>query len=290
MAKENPKDQRPAGAIFREAREAKRLSYEVVHEATKIPIDVLKAIEEGYTIRTMSAFYLKAFKKKYAEYLELKITDVVTDYRPETLPKPIKDDSYEVLQKRLKAIFTRDRQQQIVKIAGVVVVLLLLVKIVGCLRGHPVRSSDQNGEKAATVKAKKSRGNTIPQVEPKPATMAKSVAATPKSATASPAESVPVEDELSKVSAPEEQKVNLVVKARKTCWLRVKVDGNLVFQATLDEGSSEAWRADKEIEISGKNIHGLDFELNGKVLPGLGRSERDTRRVIVTRKGLSVKQ
>jgi len=280
MAKENPQEKRPVGSIFREAREAKRLSYEVVHEATKIPMDVLKAIEEGYTIRTMSLFYLKAFKKKYAEYLDINIADVVEDYRPETLPKPIRDDSYELLQKRLKMIFTRDRQQQIVKVVGAIIVLLFLVKIVGCLVG----GAKDRGEKAAKVS--RETKSSIPKVEPKPVAAVKPAAPVPVSRPAS----APAQEEAAQAPSVNSQLVNLFVKARKTCWLRVKVDGNLVFQATLLEGASEAWHADKEIEISGKNIHGLDFELNGKVLPGLGRSERDARRVVVTRKGLSVRQ
>ena len=36
-----------AGAILKKARESQGLSLEIVHEATKIPMDALRAIEEG---------------------------------------------------------------------------------------------------------------------------------------------------------------------------------------------------------------------------------------------------
>ena len=85
-------------------------------------------------------------------------------------------------------------------------------------------------------------------------------------------------------------KVKLTVKAQKKGWLQVKVDGNLVFQSVLDVGASESWQANDAIELSGKNIHNLEFEVNGKVLGGLGRADRSARRVIITKDGLSVKQ
>ena len=46
-------NQSQKGQILKKAREAKGLGLDVVHEATKIPMDVLRAIEEGYTVRTL---------------------------------------------------------------------------------------------------------------------------------------------------------------------------------------------------------------------------------------------
>ena len=47
------------GELLRSTRETKGLSLEVIHETTKIPLDVLRAIEEGYNVRTLTPFYLK---------------------------------------------------------------------------------------------------------------------------------------------------------------------------------------------------------------------------------------
>ena len=44
------------GQVLKQAREAKGISLVAVHEATKIPLDALKAIEEGYTIRPLTSF------------------------------------------------------------------------------------------------------------------------------------------------------------------------------------------------------------------------------------------
>jgi hypothetical protein len=84
--------------------------------------------------------------------------------------------------------------------------------------------------------------------------------------------------------------VNLTVRANQNSWLRVKTDGNVVFQSTLRTGAVETWLADQEIEITGRNINQLEFELNGKMIGTLGRKDRNAKKVIITKQGLSVKQ
>ena len=54
------------GKLLKKAREERGLSIDAIHEGTKIPLDVLRAIEEGYTVRTLTPFYLKGFYKIYA--------------------------------------------------------------------------------------------------------------------------------------------------------------------------------------------------------------------------------
>jgi len=66
------------------------------------------------------------------------------------------------------------------------------------------------------------------------------------------------------------------------------VVGVIVFQSTLRLGAVETWMADKNIEISGRNIHQLEFELNGKMIGALGRKDRRAKRLVVTKDGLKV--
>ena len=67
------------GVILKEARESRRISLETVHEATKIPMDALRAIEEGYTVRSLSSFYYKGFIKMYAQYLGVDAREVIEE-------------------------------------------------------------------------------------------------------------------------------------------------------------------------------------------------------------------
>ena len=79
-------DLKAKGSLLKEAREAKGIGLEKVHEDTKIPMDALKALEEGYTVRSMSGFYQRGFLKMYAQYLNLDWEKIGGDPAPAHLP------------------------------------------------------------------------------------------------------------------------------------------------------------------------------------------------------------
>nr|HPN88047.1 DUF4115 domain-containing protein [Candidatus Omnitrophota bacterium] len=83
-------------------------------------------------------------------------------------------------------------------------------------------------------------------------------------------------------------KVVVVVRAKSAGWLRVKSDGETVFQGELKIGDVETWTAKEKIEISGRHIGQLEFEINGKLIGSLGREDRQAKTVIITKNGLSV--
>src|ERR1039457_2719889 len=75
-------------SILKSTRVAKGLTLEIVHEATKIPMDSLKAIEEGYSVRILSPFYYRGFIKIYAEFLGLDVGEMYQQYGLDQSPKP----------------------------------------------------------------------------------------------------------------------------------------------------------------------------------------------------------
>ncbi|MCR4337425.1 MAG: DUF4115 domain-containing protein [Candidatus Omnitrophica bacterium] len=279
--------EKPKGFIFRQARETKGLSLRTVHEITKIPMDVLKGLEEGYEAGNISPFYLKAFKKKYAEFLGVDARQVEEEKRPKKVAPPItlkvtkiNEDKY--FPSPVEQFFNRRRQQQLVRFAGLAFALFLLIKAGGCVRGcfvgHPSK------EKETKVAAKKIEKKSLPE-------KSKEVKVEKPSVTSAPAvvES-PKKTEAVSSTSTEREKVHLTVKAEKRSWIQVKVDGDIVFQSVLEKGMAETWSGKKAIEISGKAIHNLAFELNGKGLGKLGRADRDARRVVFNEDGLSVKK
>jgi len=293
-SKETPATKKPkerAGVILKRARESQGLSLEIVHEATKIPMDALRAIEEGYTIRMLSSFYYSGFVKMYAVYLNVDVSEVIEDYKPEELPEHIDQEVEEFeIPKWVTEVFTRKRKQKIVIAVGVLLALLLFFKIIGFLMSTkpqtPVR------ENAGKIEAVKREAKKV-AVEPRQ----KIQRQTPKIITPRAASIVvtapipkPVQPVASVVPAVTTQReVNLTVRANQNSWLRVKADGNIVFQSTLRIGDVETWFADNEIEISGRNINQLEFELNGKMIGKLGRNDRNAKKVVITKNGLSVK-
>ena len=262
-------------SILKDTRTAKGLTLELVHEATKIPMDALKAIEEGYSVRILSPFYYRGFIKIYAEFLGL---DVGETYKQYGLDQPAKPSTpatvsaktsqvpagpnlfLEQLQEWSSIIFKPKTLKLLLKIAGFALLFILLFKTAGCIASH----MNKKVEKKVRVY------NDVEEV--------KSVPVVPK-----------VKPEV--VQAPSEnQKVEVAVRAMRSTWLQVKTDGNVVFQMTLSKGSMENWSADSKIELSGKNIEQLDMEVNGKHIGPLGGGERRIRKVIITQEGLTVKK
>jgi len=124
-AEEKPKED--AGVILKKVRESKGVSLEIVHDATKIPMDALRAIEEGYTIRMLTPFYYKGFLKMYANYLGMDASEVIEDYKPEELPRHIDPnlDGFE-MPPWVEKFFTQERKQQAIIVAGAILALFLL--------------------------------------------------------------------------------------------------------------------------------------------------------------------
>ncbi len=324
------------GSILKKARESQGLSLELVHEITKIPMDALRAIEEGYTIRTMSPFYYKGFLKIYATYLNIDISEVVDTEKQETLPKTDTETSktFEELELTnrisdfLSPLLTRRNKQRAVIAISAIIILFLSIKIIAFL--IPNRSEDNQRIKQTKIntssrtpvtrspisKTKKSISNKIKPISktqkkvpavkvkkttpvqktqkklpPKPKVIPQKISPVkPVTRTSTPAVTKPAQQATS--ITPETPKVaknvTLTVRAKKNSWLRVKTDGQTVFQSTLRLGTVETWMANEKIEISGKNINQLEFELNGKLIGSLGRRDRRAKRVVITKDGLTV--
>lgn len=289
----------PKAPILKKAREQKGLSLENVHETTKIPLDVLRAIEEGYRVKSVSPFYYKSFIKIYATFLEInpsEILEAMEEQKPApkvSTPAPLPISEFNSSE-WINRTFTRQRKKQIM--TGLVLILGLFVvfKVFGWIHykwtHRPV--------KTAVVKTQE------PKKDKKPVKVDKKETAKPKEAVKEVKEAIkeeekPFVEEVSQVvAAPVVQSpsttttitknVTLTVRAKKSIWLSVKADGATVFQSTLGSGSVETWMANEKLEISGRNLSQLEFELNGKMIGTLGREDRQAKRIVFTKEGLSV--
>jgi cytoskeletal protein RodZ len=280
------------GQLLKEIRTDKGFSLGTVHEATKIPLDVLRAIEEGYTVRTLSSFYLKGFMKMYAKYLGVDIRQIVVPETKEQKSEPAAPSLPLKNQPELPEDWERLLNSESLRVAmnvGLALfVLFLIFRMSSCVHGK-IKARDAGKPAVIDIsvvkETEKSKPNSreagVPQPQaalkdPKPAV---SVVPSAQGKLSSPAPAA---------VQPTEKEVHLTVKAQASGWLQVKVDGNLVFRSSLATGAVESWQADKEIELSGKGIYSLEYELNGKVLGPLGRTDRSARRVIFTKNGLEV--
>ena len=139
-------------SILKDTREAKGLTLEIVHEATKIPMDALRAIEEGYSVRILSPFYYRGFIKIYAEFLGLDVGEIYKQYGLNQPPKPASTVSLsaikpshepagpnlvlEQLQEWFAFVFKPKTLKLIFKVIGFILVFFLLFKTAGCIASH----------------------------------------------------------------------------------------------------------------------------------------------------------
>ncbi len=264
-------------SILKSTREAKGLTLEIVHEATKIPMDALRAIEEGYSVRILSPFYYRGFIKIYAEFLGLDAGEMYKQYGLDQAPKPTSSATVSVKANRKLAqpqpnifleqvqdsfafVFKPKTLKLVFKAFGFLLLFLLFFKMAGCIASHINKKAEKKVKIYNDVEETKSTF-------------------------------VPQKTKHEVVQAPsQDNRVEVAVRAIKSTWIQVKADGNVVFQMTLSKGSMESWSADDRIELSGRDIEQLDMEVNGKHIGSLGGGERKIKRVLVTQEGLTVKR
>lgn len=264
------------GILLKKIREERGISIEAVHEATKIPMDVLRAIEEGYTIRILSPFYYRGFLKIYGRYLNLDVEAILSDVKVASKTeqrKTLRKEEEFPIERWIAQFLTPQRKRQILYGIGAIVTFFVFIKIVGAIGKNwqtrrvtpPIVKKEQRSHPAVSQVAESSMGSSIKTAEPNTST----VAATATAADAS-------------------KEIILTVRSKKNGWLKVKTDNKVVFQSAFNQGAIETWRANESIEISGKNISQLEFELNGKMIGTIGKDKSQAKMVVFTKDGLKV--
>jgi cytoskeleton protein RodZ len=327
----NPPSKDNTSTILRDTRQQKGISLEMVHEATKIPLDALKAIEQGYAVHRLPPFYQRGFIRIYAKYLDLDektvlraygIQDTAAPKQPQPVapvvpkeprpkakhpPQPIIEPQNHFVKDTLKPLLKRNlsgaRLTQFIKVIALLIGLFFAFKMVGCVikkAKEPKPSKTVKVEKKAPAAVaaptpSKTPAKDKPKVKKEESKPVEKLAVdvTAAQETVSKAvETKPVKSEPKQEAKSDKKskRIELTVRATKSGWLQVKADGQIVFQSTLKKGAAESWSATQEIELSGKNINLLEFELNGKMLGALGPSDRGAKRVVFTKDGLSVKK
>ena len=88
------------------------------------------------------------------------------------------------------------------------------------------------------------------------------------------------------ISNSQELSVSLTVK--RDCFLRVKVDGKLLFEGILSKGSIETWQAKGKMELKISDGSAVYIEVNGKSLPELTSRRKPIKALTITHTGISV--
>jgi cytoskeletal protein RodZ len=288
-------DKLKKGQILKQARETKGITLESVHEATKIPLDALKAIEEGYSIRSMTPFYYRGFLKIYTKYLGIDVGQVVEDIKKETvrennIPSYFASNKDVIVQKNPPLRLSPELKLMAIRILVALVALFLLVKSTQAIgrfwSNRPVRVEAKKSVNKAKAQAKAKLPVKVEKTKiPEEPVIVKEVEVAVKEAPKIAEE--PKKEETKNQSS--HKKIDLAIRAMKDSWVQVKVDGDVVLRSTLRKGTVETWHAKKTMDISGKDIGTLEFELNGKIIGPLSKENRRAKKVLIDLNGFTVK-
>ena len=274
-----------AGKRLKELRLKKGLSLEDVHRKTKIQLNLLKAIEEDNLVN-LSPIYIKGFLKIYCRCLEVDPKDYIADYKEPQIPNIVSQQKEKKESVPGKPAFNFAFLKpylnlKALKIAGIVfgigLAIFLASKIKISLPKRDTQAKKAERVAAPVVKAQK-KSSPVKVAAPKPPPVTQPAGERKPLAAAQPE---PVKKE-----AP--AGIRLGLHAKDDCWVQLKLDGKTVFQNILKKGRFEIWQAKERIDLFLGNVGNIELELNGKIIPSLGRTGQALKNIVITKDGLRV--
>ena len=252
------------GERLREAREKKSLTIDQVQKKTHIHSTVLTALEEGKCDEVLPPAYVKSFLKSYCSYLGLDSKDILNKYsslHPELQSANIKIGNFEIKNSSVDlSALMRIVKTGIIIIAALFLIAFLGNKAIGSFKKH-------RGTKRGLSDARLKQVNQ-PKALPQKKSYEK-VAAAPKEV------------------MPEKASFTLVVKLKQNVYVRVKKDGELLFERVLRKGASESFKAEQKIELYVAKAEAIELIVEGKSLGSPGKGV--IKNLEITKKGFRIR-
>ena len=262
-----------AGARLKKLRLEKGISLEEVHKKTKIHLDILKSIEDDSLVN-LNPVYIKGFVKIYCGFLGVDPRDYLSGYKKNGLVIPAKP------QEKDEELFWGSGGRKPFLKPWIVVIIVSIVTLLFLSLGLV---------KFIFSKAAASKKSHIQLVLPKPKPPRKVKSSQPKAAFVGGATKRKVEAVSLPVSAENpESGVRIGIHALDDCWVQARLDGKIIFQNVLKKGRFESWSAKDKVELVLGSAGGVRLEVNGKLIPSLGRKGQVLKNILITRDGLKV--
>lgn len=249
------------GRQIRAAREQMGLSLSEVEEATKIRKKYLQAIEAGETGNLPPGPNTRGLLRNLATFLRLDPEDVVRRYNEAA---PVDASS---LPPMLSQPLVRKRIIDPELVAGLVLLVLVGVLLVWVLQQYVIPLAQRAPSTPAALHPSTSVAPAIPL---EPTSVSSTILPLPTSTDLPTPTPSPVPTEMPTL-APLPGEVEIRVNVLSTSWVRVRVDGQEVLQATLPAGSNRTWVGKQLVELRVGNAGGVEVTVNGQPLGVLGQ-------------------
>lgn len=262
------------GENLKREREQRGVTLRKMHEATKVQMKHLEALEaDDYSSLPHPAF-VRGFIKSYCKVLGLDETDALLRYemylRENAPPSGGKDSEaardgeiwQEPINKLRERLPNKGARNVIALVAAGVAIMVIFYLFSA---RHKKGSSPTKQNEAAAVKTEDQK-----IAEPQEAPPAPAADAVKDGAGANGGKTV---QEAVKPAPDGDGKAHtLTVRASERTWIRVRIDNDEPFDVMLQKGESIVWKAGRNISVLVGNAGGVYMVFDGKKLQSLGKS------------------
>jgi len=265
------------GKILKRTRESKHLSIEEVSERSRIPKHIISTLEEDRLNEIRSVFYAKSFVKTYAAFLGALDEASIKEYlaksgqSPETILKPAAKPIFGTTQQ--KSLPAKEMPQLgfsgIIKYKNQIIAI-----IIGVFAFWLLSSAASHVTKFIKNISVKKQNKIV-----------KSARKGAEQATHQRSERKPLKEKKEEAVAVKTDEIEIEVSASDNTWLRIIGDGELMFTGAFRKGSSDTWKAKREIKLEAGNSGVIKISVNGKPASFSGK-KGEKKEIIITKDGI----
>ena len=246
------------GQIFREAREAKHISYEQIVQDLKIQPYYLEALEDEQVSAFPSMPMMRGFVRNYAQYLELDPQEMLALY--DQLIYGSKQRRFRQPKKTSPVEISMGKSGPLIN--PILITFLLIVSLIGSIIFFAYTQYLEPLE-AGILEAIPSAKQVEEQLAPAAVALALDTP-TPLPTNTPVPTATPTPQYYTGVT------VEVVVTERS--WIQITLDGVKVFDGFLDPGDERRWDAEEQIAIRSGNAGGVNIYVNGEDMGLMGQS------------------
>lgn len=278
------------GRLLAEARAAKELSLADVEAATRIRQKYLEALETGAYTALPRGAVARGFLRTYARFLGLDEADTLHRYAQESgdtgghleIPEPGKPRLTDYSPIEVELSDTRVDLGWLRWVIALLVVAAIAVAVWWALNGNlgwnplaglgPAPTATPTAPPTATRTAIVVTATAAPTITPPPQSSPQPTPTSDLLPLPIPTAEPTVTPTPRPTATPEVVgRIALVMQITQRAWVRLVVDGAIVFEDTLDAGQVRTAEARRSVAIRTGNAAGVNLTLNGKEVGAMGK-------------------
>ena len=261
------------GSFLSELRTARGVSLEEMARSTRVSQRYLEALETDDHAELPAPVFTRGFIRAYCQTLEEPCDEALRRYAEQTGEKPVTAHRVDSVRGGVERN-SGARSAVFVSLVLLVVLGVALFVLTFVLQGGNPRAPVESKPAPEAKPTAAVETPSQPRPTPSPAVPALPALPAPPPPPAAAAPPAPA----NRVAAP----YRLVARATEKTWVKILTDdGRPVAEEVIPAGERREWQSNRRFVVTVGNAGGIDFELNGQVLPRLGPSGEVVRQLVI---------